>query len=86
MMFQKQQGKDGPRLVLSELTGKADGLMGGKGGSMHLYVPPHFFGGQGIVGGQVWTKNCTYCRYVNFGDNCGKNEGHWGLIKMYRIK
>ncbi|KAI8440974.1 hypothetical protein MSG28_009260 [Choristoneura fumiferana] len=49
----QQQGKDGPRLVLSELTGKADGLMGGKGGSMHLYVPPHFYGGQGIVGGQV---------------------------------
>ncbi|KAI8440971.1 hypothetical protein MSG28_009259 [Choristoneura fumiferana] len=52
----RQQGKDGPRLVLSELTGKADGLMGGKGGSMHLYVPPHFYGGQGIVGGQEIAK------------------------------
>ncbi|XP_061717368.1 pyruvate dehydrogenase E1 component subunit alpha, mitochondrial-like isoform X1 [Cydia pomonella] len=53
MLFQNRLKKNGPYTVMSELVGKADGISAGKGGSMHIYVPPYFYGGQGIVGGQV---------------------------------
>lgn len=39
---------------LAELMGRADGLCGGFGGSMHLYAPAHgMLGGNGIIGGQI---------------------------------
>lgn len=40
--------------LMAELYGKATGCSKGKGGSMHFFDPErHFWGGHGIVGGQV---------------------------------
>jgi pyruvate dehydrogenase E1 component alpha subunit len=39
---------------MAELFGKVDGSSRGKGGSMHFFdVENHFYGGHGIVGGQI---------------------------------
>lgn len=47
------RGSD-PRAVMAELFGRATGLCGGHGGSMHLMDRERFFfGGYGIVGGSV---------------------------------
>lgn len=63
------------RAVMAELFAKATGCSKGKGGSMHMFDAAHrFFGGHGIVGGQIplgagiafaeqylGTKNVTVC-------------------------
>jgi pyruvate dehydrogenase E1 component subunit alpha len=43
-----------PKYVMAELFGKKDGCSGGRGGSMHLFdAERRFFGGYGIVGGNL---------------------------------
>ena len=43
-----------PRKIMAEMFGKKTGTSKGKGGSMHMFSKEHnFFGGHGIVGGQI---------------------------------
>ena len=43
-----------PKAIMAELYGKETGISKGKGGSMHMFDKEHhFYGGHGIVGGQV---------------------------------
>ena len=43
-----------PKRVMAELLGKATGVVGGRGGSMHMADPArHYWGGHAIVGGHL---------------------------------
>jgi len=74
-----------PKGVMAELTGREDGYSRGKGGSMHMFSKEKkFYGGHGIVGGQVplgtglafahkYNKDGGVC-YTYFGDG-SVNQG-----------
>jgi pyruvate dehydrogenase E1 component alpha subunit len=52
-----------PNAVMAELFGKAEGVSEGRGGSMHLFDPSHYFyGGDAIVGGHI--PNAVGCAYA----------------------
>ncbi len=52
-----------PKAVMAELFGKKTGVSEGRGGSMHLFDPTHFFyGGDAIVGGHL--PNAVGCAYA----------------------
>ena len=43
-----------PKAIMAELFAKVTGCSKGKGGSMHIFdIENHFYGGHGIVGGQI---------------------------------
>ncbi len=77
-----------PKAVMAELFGKVGGCSGGRGGSMHLFdAERRFFGGYGIVGGNLplasgvalasdyrGTEDATLCM---FGDGA-TNQGTFG--------
>jgi pyruvate dehydrogenase E1 component alpha subunit len=74
-----------PKGVMAELTGRAGGLSKGKGGSMHMFSKEkHFYGGHGIVGGQVslgtglafanWYRESENVSMAYFGDGAS-NQG-----------
>ncbi|OJV56154.1 MAG: pyruvate dehydrogenase (acetyl-transferring) E1 component subunit alpha [Bacteroidetes bacterium 43-16] len=55
---------------MAELFGKATGCTKGKGGSMHFFSKEHrFFGGHGIVGGQIGLG-----AGIAFADNYNEND------------
>ena len=59
-----------PESVMAELYGKEGGCVKGKGGSMHMFSAEHeFYGGHGIVGGQigVGTGMAYAAKYKNSG-------------------
>ncbi|XP_033216774.1 probable pyruvate dehydrogenase E1 component subunit alpha, mitochondrial [Belonocnema kinseyi] len=77
--------------VIAELTGRKTGNVRGKGGSMHMYTT-NFFGGNGIVGGQVplggglgfthkYRKDGGVCACL-YGDGAA-NQGQ--LFEIYNI-
>lgn len=74
-----------PKGVMAELTGRSGGLSKGKGGSMHMFSKEkHFYGGHGIVGGQVslgtglafanWYRESENVSMAYFGDGAS-NQG-----------
>ncbi len=79
--------------AMAELYGKATGNVKGKGGSMHFYSKEHcFFGGDGIVGGQIptgagiafaeqykGTDNVTVCF---FGDGAARQGSLFETFNM----
>ena len=77
-----------PSAVMAELFGKADGVSGGRGGSMHLFDwEKRFLGGYGIVGGSLPLSAgvALACDYLETEDVClsmmgdgATNQGTFG--------
>ncbi|MEO6589325.1 MAG: thiamine pyrophosphate-dependent enzyme, partial [Pyrinomonadaceae bacterium] len=88
-----------PESVLAELYGKTDGVVGGKGGSMHMFSKEKgFFGGHGIVGGQIGvgtgmayaqkykgTDNVTLCFFGEAAVNQGIFHESLNMAQLWKI-
>ena len=88
-----------PEAVLAELYGKAGGNVKGKGGSMHMFSKEHgFFGGHGIVGGQIGvgtgmayaqkykgTDNVTLCYFGEAAVNQGIFHESLNMAQLWKI-
>lgn len=88
-----------PEAVLAELYGKAGGNVKGKGGSMHMFSKEKgFFGGHGIVGGQIGvgtgmayaqkyqgTDNVTLCFFGEAAVNQGLFHESLNMAQLWRI-
>lgn len=88
-----------PEEVMAELYGKATGNVGGKGGSMHFFSKEHgFFGGHGIVGGQIGvgtgmayaqkykgTDNVTLCFFGEAAVNQGIFHESLNMAQLWKL-
>ncbi len=88
-----------PEQVLAELYGKSGGIVGGKGGSMHMFSKEKgFFGGHGIVGGQIGvgtgmayaqkykgTDNVTLCFFGEAAVNQGIFHESLNMAQLWKL-
>lgn len=88
-----------PEAVMAELYGKADGNVKGKGGSMHMFSKEKgFFGGHGIVGGQIGvgtgmayaqkykgTDNVTLCFFGEAAVNQGIFHESLNMAQLWKL-
>ncbi len=85
--------------VMAELYGKKTGVVKGKGGSMHMFSKKHnFFGGHGIVGGQIplgagiafaekyrGSKNVTLCYMGDGAVNQGAFHETLNMAMLWKL-
>jgi pyruvate dehydrogenase E1 component alpha subunit len=88
-----------PKVGMAELYGKATGCSKGKGGSMHFFdVEKRYFGGHGIVGGQIplgaglafaeqykGTKNVTLCYMGDGAVRQGSFHETFNMAMMWKL-
>ena len=88
-----------PEAVMAELYGKAGGVVKGKGGSMHMFSKElGFFGGHGIVGGQIGvgtgmayaqkykeTDNVTLCFFGEAAVNQGIFHESLNMAQLWKL-
>ena len=88
-----------PEQILAELYGRAGGVVKGKGGSMHMFSKEHnFFGGHGIVGGQIGvgtgmafaqkykeTDNVTLCFFGEAAVNQGIFHESLNMAQLWKL-
>jgi len=88
-----------PRFIMAELYGKAAGVAGGRGGSMHLFDKERrFLGGYGIVGGQMplaigvglsskyrKTEEVTLCFTADGATNIGSFHETMNMIGLWKL-
>ena len=88
-----------PEGVMAELYGKEGGVVKGKGGSMHMFSKEHgFFGGHGIVGGQIGvgtgmayaqkyreTDNVTLCFFGEAAVNQGIFHESLNMAQLWKL-
>ena len=88
-----------PEKVMAELFGRSGGVVGGKGGSMHMFSQEHnFYGGHGIVGGQIGvgtgmayaqkykgTDNVTLCFFGEAAVNQGMFHESLNMAQLWKL-